>query len=256
MIGTLIAAVTLLQAPAAATGVEALAVDAPVVLMELDIGRLKGIPIRLAWSEDGRVLYLQTAEQAKGGSVKERHYLLEPGAKAPKSVDEEPPWAAAYWQWKSGRAAPGSPAFKIEAENAQRVVTATSAPMGGNLARGGADTGAPGVSVDEVGAVAQQAQAASVWTLRLKGEVLGEWVNEPVVPGLTFGWAPEGHNLIAFASRDGRLVLMDEQANKRPVENTRDVVLPAWSPGADRLAWLERQGRKKAVVKVASVTGW
>ena len=35
-----------------------------------------------------------------------------------------------------------------------------------------------------------QSQTAHYYILKLKGEVVGEFVNTVAVPGLTFGWGP------------------------------------------------------------------
>ena len=40
--------------------------------------------------------------------------------------------------------------------------------------------------------VIPEGQNANIRTMRLKGEVIGEWVNSVIVPGLTFGWSPAG----------------------------------------------------------------
>lgn len=92
------------------------------------------------------------------------------------------------------------------------------------------------------------------FTLRLKGEIIGQFVNSPAVPGLTFGWGPAGTGLIAFANRDGRLMIMDDQGRKQQVASTKAVLLPAWTDDGNRLAYLEKSGRKKFVLKVIDVT--
>ncbi len=122
--------------------------------------------------------------------------------------------------------------------------------MGGDLARGGVG-GSPGASIDEV--AGQMSTNVLVITLLLKGAVLGQWKGEPFVPGLTFGWAPAGMNAIAFADPDGRLVLMDEEGRKNKVEGTKDVRLPAWSMDGKRLAWVEKQDRKKFRIQAAEI---
>jgi hypothetical protein len=94
---------------------------------------------------------------------------------------------------------------------------------------------------------------AHYYTLRLKGEVIGEFVNTVAVPGLTFGWGPESSGLIAFVNRDGRIVVMDEQGRKRQVPASRAAVLPAWADNGGRLAYFERTGKKTAVLKVVEV---
>ena len=128
----------------------------------------------------------------------------------------------------------------------------------GELARGGLEGGG---AMDPVGAgatggamsAAMQSQVAHYYTLRLKGEVIGEFVNAPAVPGLTFGWAPTDTGLIAYASQDGRLVIMDDKGRKQQVPDSRSVLLPAWSPDGTRLAYFERTGKHKARLEVVDV---
>jgi hypothetical protein len=177
---------------------------------------------------------------------------------APSQADQEPAWAAEYWNWKSAQAAPGLPAFKIEIEEQQKRVTGTASPMGGELARGGLEGGG---AMDPVGAggtagamsAALQSQTVHYYTLRLKGEVVGEFVNAPAVPGLTFGWAPANTGLIAYANQDGRLVVMDERGQKQQVPESRAALLPAWSPDGARLAYFERTGKRKTLLQLVEV---
>jgi hypothetical protein len=253
-----IAVVTLVQAPAPVDAAK-VSVSPPATIVEIDVGKLKGELMRLAWSPDATVLYVLTVERdTRSGSVKPRHYLLALDGTPPKGTDGEPPWAATYWTWKSAQAAPGRPALKIAVEQRQERVSSTATPMAGNMARGGSDpggsgSGGVGVSVDEAARAAEQSQTASIFRLRLKGQVIGEFVNVPAVPGLTFGWGPSGSGLIAFANPEGRLVVMDEQGHARDVEGTKSALLPAWTSDGKRLAWLEKTGRKKAALRVADV---
>ena len=125
--------------------------------------------------------------------------------------------------------------------------------MGGDLARGGASPGAHPIGGDAVGA-ALASQVAGVHTMRLHGEAIGEFVNSVIVPGLTFGWAPKGARAMAFAAvQSGELLVMDAEGRKQPVPGTRDALLPAWSPDAAHLAWLQKSGRRKFVLQVVAV---
>ena len=73
--------------------------------------------------------------------------------------------------------------------------------------------------------------AAQVRTLLLKGEVIGEYVNAPLAPGLTFGWSPEALQAVAYVPHSRRLMLMDVVSGaKQEVSATSEVLLPAWSP--------------------------
>jgi hypothetical protein len=231
-----------------------LTASTPTVVTEIDLGKLKGAPARLSWSPDGNELYLQIREGDDPARQKVRHYLVELDGKT-KSVDDEPPWASQYWTWKSGQSAPSAlPSLKIEVRREERLQSSTARPMGGDLARGVPDAGPGGVSATEVESAAQQTQKVIVHSLWLKGESLGEWVNQPVLPGQTFGWAPRAFDAIAFVNRDGQLVFMDAQGRKQQVRDTSDALFPAWRDDGARLAFLERAGRKKLVLKTVDVS--
>ena len=227
---------------------------------ELDTRKLKGELFRLAWSPDAQQVYLRTIERDKTGNVKtSHHYLLSLDGKS-TGVEEEPAWAAAYWTWKSTQAAPGRPAFKIDVEQQRRRVNTTSVPMGGDLARGGTEGGATGsgsgvgLGAGDAMAAALQSQMVNVYTLKLKGEIVGEFVNAAAVPGLTFGWGPVGTGVIAFANPEGRIVLMDEQGHKQEIASSRSALLPAWSDDGRMLAFLETSGKNKVTLRCMNVT--
>jgi Tol biopolymer transport system component len=225
-------------------------------VLELDLRKLKGPLVRqLAWSPDQKELYLQTYEANRDASVKATyHYLIPVAGGEPKAVEVPPGWAVAYQQWKSGQASPNDPTWKIDVATERKIQSATSIPMGGDLARGGSVDPTGGVSVETVVAAAGQSGNVNVYTMRLSGQVVGEWVNHPIVPGLTFGWAPPGTAMIAFADRDGDLAVMDRAGNTVKVKETKDVTLPAWSPDGARIAYLEKTGRTTYVLKIAVVS--
>jgi len=231
---------------------------APAPVIELDTKKLEGEVYKLSWSPDGQQLYLQTVEKDKNGRVKSmHHYLLPLTAKAPNKAELEPAWANAYWMWKSGQAAPGVPALKVELEEQQKKMTATATPMGGDLAKGGVEGGgsvSAGASIAGAADAAMQSQSAHYYILKVKGEVVGEFVNTVGVPGLTFGWGPSGTGLIAYGNRDGHLVVMDDQGRKQEVQGTKSVVLPAWTDDGKKIAFFERSGRNKVTLKTVDVT--
>lgn len=240
------------QTPAAADA-SALTFASPVQIAELDMGKLKGEPTRLAWSPDGSQFYLQTTEFKTNGSRRDRHYLV--AGSQTRSIEAVPEWAGKYWAWKSQQASPGAPAFKIEVAGPEtRTVRATAAPMGGDYARGGTGAGTEGTTVTEATAVAQQSQTVSVITIRLKGEVVGEFVNAPLTPGLTFGWGPAPLPVIAFTSKDGKVLVMDEQGRKKEVAGASAASLPAWSDDGAKLAYLKKDGRRTYKLFVTGVT--
>jgi hypothetical protein len=183
-----------------------------------------------------------------------RFYVMPASGGKPEQVGEPPAWATEYWTWKSNQFAPGSKTFGIDTPKAeQRTASATSSPMGGDLARGGVDTGGGGTTAGEVAARAAQTQTQTVITLRLKGETVGEFVGQQFIPGYTFGWSPRSQ-FVAYAHPSGRLAIMDEQMNKQQVEGTKNVILPAWSPDGSKIAFLQRAGKNKYELYMVTVT--
>jgi len=239
----------LTQAPAAADASK-MTLGAPATVAVVDTDKIKGEPWRLTWSPDGDQMHLVAMTRKRDGAMNLTHHVITLKSGDVKKVDTEPEWSTDYWSWKSHRAAPGNASFAIELDQQKKNESATARPMGGDLARGGASS-APGASIDSV--AGQMSTNVLIITLLLKGEVLGQWKGEPFVPGLTFGWAPVGMDAIAFASQDGRLMLMDEEGRKQKIDTTKDVRLPAWSIDGGRLAWTEKQDRKKFRIQVADI---
>jgi dipeptidyl aminopeptidase/acylaminoacyl peptidase len=220
----------------------------------------KAQPSRLAWSPDGKELYVQTfegdfLELNTGKGKKIEHYVFSTADGSKKKAEAEPAWAREYWAMKSHKNAPDLPALVIDIKEEQRQQKTTSVPMGGDLARGGAGGDpASGTSAGDVAAARAATQIVTVRTLTLKGEIVGQFENATFVPGLTFGWGPAGSKSIVFAApKTGRVVLMDDSGAKREITGSKDAVLPAWSPDGSRVAWLQKEGRKKYVLQVSSV---
>jgi hypothetical protein len=261
---TLLLALTLILAPQAAPMSAQSVKLVPKSVAEFEMSRLKGVIRRVAWNADSTQLYLQTAVLGSDAQPKTvHHYLVDPSSGALKNADAEPKWAADYWEWKSWKAAPGSEdgkedTFMIELSEEQRKNVATSIPMGGDYARGGtgADvSGAAGsASAESVMAAAQQSQSGTARLMKLKGQIVGEWMNQPIVPGQSFGWGPKGTNLIAYAEPNNRaLMIMDKTGAKQKIDDTKGVYSPSFSNDAKRLAWVEVRG-KKAILVVSDVT--
>jgi len=228
----------------------------PAVVGEIDLGKIKGTLVRqLAWSPDGSEFYLMTYDPNPDASIKAAyHYLIPALGGAPKRLDVQPDWASTYWAWKSDKAAPGDPTFAIEVSQDKKREEAVAIPMGGELAKGGGADPTGGLSSQAAMEAGRAMRNNDVYTLRLKGEVVGEWVNHPIVPGLTFGWGPPKSGLIAFAERQsGRLIILDKTGAKQKIDDTKGVVLPAWTEDGTRLAYLESRGRNKYALVVAKV---
>ena len=251
MIGVLLALTGFLfQSPASSLKVT------PAIVSQIDISKLHGQVRQLAWAPDGKELYLQTYDTDKDGSLKTKyHYTLALGGGDPKPLDDQPAWAADYLSWSTGKTAPDDPTMTITLDPpTTRTISAASAPMAGDYAKGGNPGANAGTLVDSVVAAKQASQTLGVITIRLKNEIVGEFVNSLFVPGLTFGWGPKGSDLIAFSEKEtGRLFIMDKQGTKLKVDGTKNVVVPAWAQDGTKLAYLQGQGKNKYALVVASV---
>jgi hypothetical protein len=234
--------------------VGALSVAPAVTIADISTDQMKGEPSRLAWSPDGTELYVQMmdGEFARIASAKLTHHLYKVADRSHQQVPAEPEWVAPYWTAKSGQTSPDGPALKIELKSEVKTQKTVSTPMGGDLAKGGVG-GTTGTSAGDGISAAYNQQAVPVHTMRLRGEVVGEYVNSVIVPGQTFGWGPRGSKVIAYSAGNGRLAVMDENGTKRQIDGTKDVAFPAWSPDGKRLAWLEKDGKKKYVLKMSVI---
>ena len=237
-----------------AVSVKSLAIDKVGPVAEIDAGKLKGEPTELAWAPDGTTLFLQTSERDSRGMITNpRYFVMAVSDGKPQSVKAKPEWESEYWAWKSGKFAPGSKTFGIDIHEDMKQASGTSTPMGGTLAKGGSASPTAGSSIEDMTTAASQMQRVHVFSLVLKGETVGEFVNQQFLPGYTFGWSPQSLGLIAYVNTSGRLALMDEQTQKQQIDWTKNVLLPAWSADATKIAFLERTAKNKYVLYVASV---
>jgi hypothetical protein len=244
------------QAAAQPISAGRLALSKPAALIDLS-GKIKGAPERLSWSPDGRSMFLRTVERDIWANEKRWDYLLGVTDGRILPLDGEPDWSARYWAWKSDYSCPGAPALKIDTESRTERKSATNAGAGGSLAQNSGDPYGPGSELGPQGAAivagALQSQTVTTTTMKFKGRVLAEFVNRIPILGLTYSWAPEGLEAIAYANEKRALVVVDRAGVRYQVKATKGVLLPAWSDSGRRLAWLAQQGRGKFVLMVADI---
>jgi hypothetical protein len=223
--------------------------------LALDLSSTPGKACLLAWAPDGRSFYLQTYTPNPDGSLKRLHYAIALPAGTVTALDAEPDWATDTLGWQTGKTSPDDPSLAIALEQGVKQLSATSIPMGGDYERGGNPDPGMGMTADAGLAAAGQMQKVTVYTLKLKSEVIGEFVNAPLMPGYTFAWGPKGTGLIAYAQKsDGKLVFMDTTGAKRRIDSFKNVVMPAWSADGTQIAFLSNTGKNKFTLVVAAVT--
>jgi len=230
--------------------VSALRIAPPVVVAELDLGSLKGVLRQLGWAPDLSQLYVQTAE-AHPRSPTFHHYLVSVSGGVVATAADPPQWAEDYWSYKSDRFAPGIGSLFIDVKQSLETMKygtgsaglIESEDRGGNISIGSQNLDRAAVR-DKVHVV----------RLMLLDEAVSEFVNETPVPGAMFGWGPAGSGAIAFTDRDGRLFLFDRSRHKVSVAGAKNALLPAWSTDGSRLAWAQKNARKKYSLMVAVVS--
>lgn len=226
----------------------AVVVSSPSAVLEIDAGKLKGRPTRLALREDGLV-FLRAADIDRWGNERGRNYLIAPDGGDPVVVADEPAWAAHYWSWKSGFAAPGVPALRFDIETREQARTATGSTQ---EAPGMVNPNNSDPSQSQIAKDVASMQKVVTTTVRLKGHLVIEAVNGGISPGQTFGWAPAPLAALAFVDAKKRLVLVDRAGHKREVEGPRDVLLPAWSSDGKRVMYLQKD-KKKYLLSVVTL---
>lgn len=242
------------QEPSRPWAAKTLAISARAVVIALEGDTLTGEPSRLSWSPGDNLLYLQTIDGPFGRKESTfRHFIVDSEGGAVREMPAEPEWAMDYWIAKSDQASPDDPSVRIQLKSESRREQTTSVPQGGDLARGGTSIQGSTGRNDAIDA-AFNSQIAFMNTMLLHGQQIGQFDNTVIVPGLTFGWGPPGSGVIAYAEpRKGRLLIMDAGGERQEIEGTKDALLPAWSTDGTRLAWFEKDGRGRYVVRVARV---
>jgi hypothetical protein len=225
------------------SGAPVVHLNKPEIWLHLDVERLKGRPAQLAWSDTEDELYLQVVEGTTAGTLKVRHYALRKD-QAPALVDSQPKWAQEYWKWKSAKRSFGDPLMSIDVDTRRETLDPI---RDRNTAYLNSEAFAPAT-------LEAKATGGSrvVNRLLLKGQVIGEFIDEDVFPGYTFSWSPNLLGLIAFRARTGRLTIMDVAGQTQTADEGKDVWLPAWSPSGELIAYLERDGRKQFTLYVVS----
>src|SRR5436190_6888204 len=227
------------QSPASATPIDiaAAAVAPPILICHLDMTVLRGEIRRLSWSPDGSYLHVQTIDRDAL-----RDYIVTLPEGIVSLAFGEPEWAAQYWAMKSDLSAPGVPALKIEViEDHQRTRPSPFLPNSSNA----------GQTIDQRNP--NDTFAIEV-KLKLLGQEVGYFLNDVAFGGVTFGWGPPASGAIAFVDEKGRVGLFDREKHKRMVPNTKDATLPAWSPDGSRVAFVQKDSKRKYRLMMATIT--
>jgi len=219
----------------------------PTVWAEFDTAQLKGRPSRLAWSDDGQEICLQVVDGEIAGHLTFYHYLVTRG-ETPRPLDSAPAWLEPYWRWKSAKSFFGEPLFAITVDTQKKIVD--------NLSGNSIDHASylrEWITGDQLIRSKQTAGTTIINRLLLRGQVIGEFVDEQIMPGYTFSWSPEDRRLIAYRAKSGKLTIMNIEGETQTVGATGDIVLPAWSEDSMSLAYLERTGRHTFALVVIPV---
>jgi hypothetical protein len=215
---------------------------APTLVADLPASQIKGEPSQLAWSADSATLCLQTLE---GDHPKARYYVIRLAPPEVHGVDVPPDWAAPYWTWKSSRMPPGHPELVIQVDTQNK---------GGKIPTQDLKAKSDERMLENAVASQNTAEGSIVRTLTLKGEAIGQFVDQPLVPGTTFGWSPEKLHALTYIKPSGRLALMDLNGGKLEIDGTSGISLPAWSPDGSRIVYVQKQGRHHYAVMQIAVT--
>jgi hypothetical protein len=171
----------------------------------------------------------------------------------PAAVDEQPKWVQAYWKWKSAKTFAGDPRLRIDVDSRKEVLDNLNG-IAANKAIYLTDSPI-GLTGQNLTLSKQSGATRVVNRLMLKGQVVGEFVDEMIVPGYTFSWSPEELRLIVYRAQSGRLTIMDDSGRTETVAETKDVLLPAWSDDGAAIAYLERTQGSHFSVRVVELEG-
>jgi hypothetical protein len=217
---------------------------APTLAADLQGSRFSGDPSQLAWSPDSTTVCVQTLEGDRP-PLKTRYYLIRLGEHEFHGIDVAPDWAPKYWDWKSARTPPGHPELVIQVDTQSKAGKVPTQSLQEKSKNG---------LMNNAVAAQNEAGGSVVRTLTLKGEAIGQYVDQPMVPGMTFGWSPEALHAVAYAKPDGHLALMDLQGGNIELDATKGISLPAWSPDGSTIVYVQKLGRHHFAVMRVAVT--
>ena len=103
---------------------------------------------------------------------------------------------------------PGHPELVIQVESHNKGGSIPTESLSAKAANVG------GRGLENAVAAQNEAEGSVVRTLTLKGEPIGQFVNQPLVPGTTFGWSPE--TLHALAHEGQRPARADRSSGRQP----------------------------------------
>ena len=222
---------------------QAFSPSAPTLIVSLQGGNFKGNPSQLTWSPDGTTLCVQTLEGSTA-PLKTRYYLITISEHAFHGADGAPEWSARYWDFKTSRTPPGRPELHIDVETTNQTSGVPTQSLRDKAKNGLLDNAV----------AAQNVAGTVVYVLKLQGEVIGRYANQPLVPGMTFGWSPAALHAVAYAKPDGRLSVLDLNAAPLEIPGAKDALLPAWSPDGSQIVYLQKTGRHDYAVMSVTLT--
>jgi hypothetical protein len=228
-----------------------LTITGPTTLRDLGGAGVRGVATRLAWSPDGEWLYLRVSKFDRWSNETVRHVLAEVRGSRVQDLGDEPAWLPRYWNVKSALTSPVVATWRIKIDTREDQVRTTNVPREGNIGQ----HGDPGAGMDEtVRKAALASQKALFEDFVLNGHVIASAINDHVMPGRMFAWAPPPLAVMAFVDAKGKLRLMNQAGATREVKGARKPSIPAWSEDGHRLAYAQGSSSSSdVVIKVVEI---